>query len=122
MGYGLHIERRTSDGTKLPITLDEWLEAVEATPGIRLADGPLQLRNPQTSEIITVENAGGDVDVYLEGENTWVRVFFWTPIGRASFRATKETEHPDSEIRRAARALAKKLDADIVGDEDETYK
>jgi hypothetical protein len=120
MGYGLHIERRTSDGTTLPITLEEWLEAVEATPGIRLADGPLQLRNPMTGEIITVQNAGGDVEVYFQDE--WVRVFFWTPAGLASFRATAETEHPDSEIRRAARALAKKLDADVVGDEGETYK
>ena len=51
MGYGLHIERRTSDGTKLPISLEEWLTAVEQTPGIRLADGPLQVVVPVAERV-----------------------------------------------------------------------
>ncbi|MBO0695844.1 MAG: hypothetical protein J2P56_07045, partial [Verrucomicrobia bacterium] len=51
----------------------------------------------------------------------WRRVFYWSPPGRVSFRASSDFEQPSSIIRRLAASLARDLNASLIGDEGEIY-
>lgn len=116
MAYELHIERAGDS----PIALNEWLEAVATTEGVRLvAEAAHTITNSTTGEVISFPAREGDSEVvFPDGE--WVGVFRWS--GRSAgfnARATPtETSHP---VWKAAAALARRLGAMIRGDGGEVY-
>jgi hypothetical protein len=120
MAYAIHIRRRAAGAQRRSIELSEWRAVVERTDGVRMADGDLQITNPKTGEIIQLKNAGGDAEVFFPDEAAWRRVFCWSSSG-ISFGAPRDFLTPASAIRRLAAALARDLDAVLVGDEGEIY-
>lgn len=114
MAYELHIERPPQG-----IPIHEWLVAVQATPGLRLTDAQAQAVNPTTGARIVVPSAVGSVQVLTDsGEWSWA---FRFSDDRATFKATESIESPSDPTHVAASLLAKKLGAQIVGDEGESY-
>ena len=122
MGYSIHIERCASGAHHRPIELSEWRSVVERTDGVRMAQGDWQIANPKTGEVIRIGDAGGDADVYFPSDAAWRRIFMWSPEGSIEFRAPGDFLMPDSPMRRLATALARDLDANLVGDEGEIYE
>jgi hypothetical protein len=66
LAYELHIIRRLEDGKTSPITLDEWQAAESVVPGIRMATGDVEVRNPATGqyfecpiEVVTLKSKSG---------------------------------------------------------------
>jgi hypothetical protein len=116
MGYSLHIER--SEGES-PITLDEWRAAVHQNAQFRLASGDVELENPKTHEKIRIPNSGADVEIQVQPDQ-WVRAFSWSSSGSISFRADFLSAH--SALVQPVFALAKELNAIIVGDDGEEYE
>jgi hypothetical protein len=114
MGYAFHIKRDNG------FTLDEWKQAVESFPALRLDASPVSATNPATDEVVTVDGRDGDVALLLDGD--WVRVFRFFE-DRASSKATPvaagELQDP---VLATAFALAGMLGANIFGDEGEEYK
>jgi hypothetical protein len=68
LAYELHIVRRFDDGKTSPITLEEWRAAVSMVPGIRMASGEIEIRNPSTGAIIRIPNKGGDSEIEIAGD------------------------------------------------------
>lgn len=120
MGYSLHIVRARSGRLRIPITLAEWQAAVADTTGVRIASGDFRVQKSKTGEILRAPNSGGHAEIYVTAGDEWQLVFYWSPT-RISFRATEDVDRPDSGISHAARALAARLSAIVVGDESEMY-
>ncbi len=116
MAYHIHIERPST-----PISLAEWRGAIEQTEGVRMAESPPAVTNPQTGEVIAFGNAGGDADVFFPDEGAWHRVFRWSRRGKVSFAAPADFTDPFCHLRRMASTLAQRLEASLVGDEGESY-
>lgn len=116
MAYEIHIERRG-----VPITLAEWCDVIGRSENTRIADGKQGLTNPQTGEVITFGNPGGDAEVYFPADGTWKRVLRWSRRGAISFVAPADFAEPGSHLRRIAHALAQHFGASVVGDEGEIY-
>ena len=114
MAYALHIERKLRG-----ISIDEWLQAVASIPGLRQTDAPAIVLNPLTGESIAVPSAKGTVEVLAE-DGEWFTAFHFA-YDRISFKATVGIESVSDATHVAAKALAEKLGAQIVGDEDEVY-
>jgi len=121
MGYSLHIERERDEfgDPDPPITLAEWKQAIETIPALRLATGPVVLRNPKTGNELTIDTGGARAEACLDG-TSWVGVFFWYPSERVSFRAPSGPRR--DQVMQLARTLARALGAWIVGDEGEVYE
>ncbi|WP_367871485.1 hypothetical protein [Luteolibacter sp. Populi] len=117
MAYDLHIERK-EDST--PISYREWCEAVEATLGLRLSQEEATLANPVTGEGIRIAGRAGDAEVFFPGESIWSPVFRWGE-NSAAFSAKWVNNDPSHPVWAGASALATLLQADIRGDEGETY-
>lgn len=116
MAYEIHIQRRNT-----PITLAEWRDAIERTENVRLADGQHKVTNPQTGEIITFGNPGGDAEVFFPVDGTWKRILCWSRRGAIPFAAAPDFAEPDSHLRHIATTLAQNLGALLVADEGESY-
>ena len=123
MAYGLHIKRHERE-----ISLEEWLSALESVAGVRQKTEDTVAINPKTGEEIRIGRNDGDAEVLFttSGFLGFGRREEWCPAcqffnGRASFKATRDSESPKSPVRRAAAQLAAALDAKIVGDEGELY-
>ena len=86
-----------------------------------MAEGDYEITNPKTGEIIRLRNAGGDAEAFFPAKSEWLRVFYWSPSGRISFRAPRDFDLPTSIIRRLAAELAHALGASLIGDEGEVY-
>jgi hypothetical protein len=113
MAYEIHIERSSG-----PIDLGDWSDAINSIDGARINSSGAMATNPVTGEVISIAGNPGDAEI-LFGSN-------WEPClrfygGRASFRATEDMELLDNPVRMVASKLAKKLLAEIVGDEGEVY-
>jgi hypothetical protein len=115
MGYEVHIERDPGR-----ITRKEWRAAVEAEPETRIAK--TKVTRATIPGIGQISMRGSDADAELRLEGDWTKVFFFKKsTGRISFR-------PDvgftegSQLHQAASALARRLDASLVGDEGEVYE
>lgn len=121
MGYSIHIERQAASGERVPIVLAEWTAAVAAVAGLRLRQDDTHAVNPQTGERLTIANSGGDVDIADPDSGEWLPAFFWSPRGSASFTAFEDADPMDAAVRAAARALAQRLGAVLLGDEGEGY-
>jgi hypothetical protein len=113
--------REDSDELLSPITLEEWLSAVEETANVRLAIGDQSFRHPRTGTVHSVPNSGGDVEFYFADEDRWARVFWWSPQGYISFPGSVRLETADDPYAMAARQLARFLGARLIGDCGETY-
>ena len=116
MAYELHIMRGASDPD---IALVEWIEAVAAADGVRLADGDYLVTLPETGQVFRFQNTGGDTEVLFNG--VWRRVFRWD-AGCVSFVGPKDFDDETTHMRAVARALAEALQANVVGDEGELYR
>lgn len=116
MAYAQHIVRIV-DGARAPISLDDWLDAVEAVEGVRTSDATeIAAVEPGSGEVVATDLGGGTVQVFFARERTWRPIFTYRD-GAIAFPAADA----DSPAWRAASALAKRLDARIVGDDGETY-
>lgn len=124
MGYELCIERENQQ----EISLEEWTAAVEATENVRITNEEWVAVNPSTGDELRMKAGEADAEVFIKkrgilfDKSRWVKVFTYRG-GRITF-ASRGMEKPDSSrdpIRKAAAALAAKLDAMIAGEEGEVY-
>lgn len=121
MAYMIHITRNAQgedDGAA--ITLAEWVAAVERIAHVRLAQGDYSVTLPETGQVFTLRNNGGDAELFFAGEG-WRRVFRWDEesidfVGTEAF-ASDAACH----LRSVARQLAEALQASVIGDEGEAY-
>jgi len=122
MAYMIRITRNTegeADGAT--ITLAEWIDAVNRIAHVRLAEGDYSVTLPETGQVFTLRNTGGDTDLYFPHIDAWRRIFRWDEED-VSFVGTEEfANDPDCQLRLIARQLAEALQASIVGDEGELY-
>ena len=114
MAYSLHIKRNP------PITIDEWLSAVEATDCARIDGSDSVTNNPTTGKEIRIPGSPEAVALWFSELEKWIKVF-WFRNGRISFNAN-DWDNPASPVRTTAFALARQLNAEIIGDEGEVYK
>lgn len=122
MAYMIRITRNTEgeeDGAA--ITLAEWIDAVNGIAHVRLAEGDYSVTLPETGQVFTLRNNGGDAELYLPLVNAWRRVFRWDEED-ISFVGTDEfASDAACQLRAIARQLAEVLEASVVGDEGEVY-
>jgi hypothetical protein len=102
------------------ITLAEWVDAVERIDGVRLAEGDYSVRLPETGQVFTLRNNGGDAEVHHTHANEWRRTFRFDGQG-IQFRGPEDFDSPSNHLRQLARRLATALDAVVCGDEGEIY-
>jgi hypothetical protein len=131
MGYEIYIQRPlhtdpklAADGERIPITLQEWQNAVRATPGVRLADGPWPVTDDSGQVIRFEPNYGGDVEVFEPAENKWIRAFWWSSANNIiHLSGDLFLDDEFAPVYKAAIALTKHLGggARLVGDNGETY-
>lgn len=121
VAYSIHIVRHDKAGHREPIETAEWIEAVSALKGVRLASYEMTASNPVTGENITINSDGADVELYDEQQNAWLPVFCWSKRGSASFKAPPDFDEATSRVRVVAGELARNLSAHLVGDEGEFY-
>lgn len=120
MAYMIHITRnpeQDEDGSAIPLA--EWIAAVAQHAHTRLAEGHYSVTLPETGQVFTLRNNGGDTEVNF-GTAGWRRVFRWDEDS-VVFRATEDFTDADSHLRTIARALATALDAVVRGDDGELY-
>jgi hypothetical protein len=110
MSYEFHIRRVP------PLTLDEWKSAVDATDSVTLDGSGASSTNPKTGEVIFVGGAEGDAKINFEGD--WYPCFRWHQ-GSVAFRVGID---PHEIAWRAARQLALRLGARLIGDGGEEYR
>lgn len=116
MGYDVHITRAENwlDSEESPITLQDWQAYLNSDPEFRL-DGFAETSNPQ-GEMIRIESQGLAV---------------WTKYSKHGVRGTMAwfdwsegqivVKNPDEEILEKMRAVAKRLEALVQGDDGESY-
>ncbi len=120
MAYAIHIERR-HDNQLQPIDLEDWLDAVQATQDVRPSGKDIVTTAPRTNEAIRMQGHSGDAEVFFPADQTWRPVFMWSRRGKVIFSVDKDFERHDDPLRTIARALARRLNATIIGDNGETY-
>jgi hypothetical protein len=118
LAHIFHIEREQRGGDPRPITLPEWTEAVERTDGLRMAHGDASAINPLTEDVIVIPNRGGDVELFRDDCQQWMRALWWTPEGTVRFAAPATSEDP---VVRTAKLLAQQLEAKVVDDDGRVY-
>ncbi|MDX9724061.1 MAG: hypothetical protein RBU37_25155 [Myxococcota bacterium] len=121
MGYEVHIERRSADGALLPISSDEWSRAVAETEGVRLSEVELRVAAPRSPGDVVLPTRAGDAEVYFSETDSWHLVFVWNARGGAFFSSHPSFLDENNPVRRAARALAQKLGAMLVGDDGNRF-
>lgn len=122
MAYMIYITRnpqRHDSGSGIP--LEAWITAVQQHAHTRLADGHYSVTLPETGQVFTLRNNGGDAEVNFAGTG-WRRVFRWDEDERhITFRATEDFAEAACHLRVVARDLARALDAVVRGDDGESY-
>lgn len=113
MAYDLHIERHS------PISIDEWLAAVEATENVKIDGSDFIATNATTDAVIQIPNSPETAAVWFPESEEWIKVFGFKH-GKVTFNA-RSWDSENSPIRNAAFALADKLNAEIFGDDGEKY-
>lgn len=111
MAYVLHIKRSS------PISVDEWLAAVESIDDLRIDGSDSVATNPLTGKVVRISGSPGTAAWWFSEPKEWIKVF-WLRRGEISFKANG---WDNTIIREIALALAGNLKAEIVGDEGETY-
>jgi hypothetical protein len=113
VSYSIFIKRDA------PISIEEWSAVVAARPDVRLSDAPVTAVNPQTGAQISIGRGPGDADVLVD--SAWLPCFHFQPRGSISFRAPDDFNEPESVVTSTAWALARALNARLVGEEGEEY-
>lgn len=121
VAYSIHIVRHDRAGRREPVDMGEWIEAVSAVSGVRLASSDQTALNPVTGDSIVINSDGADAELYDEQQGAWLPVFRWSKPGWVSFNAPTDFDEVTSHVRMVASDLARNLGADIVGDEGESY-
>ncbi len=113
MAHELHIKRTS------PISIDEWLSAVNTTENLKIDVSDFIATNPITGAEIRIPGSSETAAVWFQESKEWIKVFrFWR--GKVTFKAD-DWGNENSPVRIVAFTLAQKLDAEIVGDEGEKY-
>ncbi len=114
MAYSLYIERNS------PITVDEWLSAVETIDDLRIDESDTVGINPATgAEIRIPGRTKKEVAIWFPKSKEWIKVFFFWE-GRILLKPN-DWDNPKSPLRVKAFELARKLNAEIIGDNGEKY-
>lgn len=123
MAYALYIERPES-----PITTSEWIQAIEATDGIRIAPSEACATvNPTTGERLGMTTVSGDADVFDHEDGQWHFGVRWSEkYSQGTFNARIVSRATDGDpagdpIWTALTSVARMLQAQIGGDNGETY-
>jgi hypothetical protein len=103
------------------IALAEWVDAVSRHEGVRIADGDYSVTRPETGQVFTLRNNGGDTEMFVSHVGAWQRVFRWDEedilfIGTEAFGVDAQCQ-----LRSMARALANALQAVVCGDDGRIY-
>lgn len=116
MAYMIRIARDAG-----AITLAEWIAAVVALEHTRLAEGDYSVTLPETGQVFTLRNNGGDAELFHPQANAWRRVFRWDEAEVSFVGADEFRTDAACHLRAIARQLAEALQASVIGDEGETY-
>lgn len=103
------------------ISLAEWIAAVDGHAHVRLADGHYSVTLPETGQVFTLRNNGGDAELFFPEANAWRRVFRWDEEGVLFVGSEEFITDAACHLRSIARQLATALDAVICGDDGELY-
>lgn len=122
MPYSIHIVRHDKAGNRQPIEVGEWVAAVSALDGVRLASSDMTASNPVSGENIVIKSDGADAELHDVEQNAWWPVFRWSKRGSVSFNAPSDFDEATSRVRMVASELARTLSANLVGDEGEVYR
>ena len=114
MAYSLQIERSE------PITIDEVLAVVETAGDLRIEESDIVSINPATEAEIRILGAKTDIALWFSEVEEWIKVFYFRR-NRIVFKAN-DWDSPKSPVRDKAYELARKLNAEIVGDNGEKYR
>ncbi len=113
MVYELHIERNPQ------ITADEWLNVVETTDDVKIDASDDVAITPLTGKEIRIPGSPETAAVWFSDSEEWFKIFRFRR-GRILFNA-KAWDNPNLPVREKAFELARKLNAEIIGDEGEKY-
>jgi hypothetical protein len=114
MAYSLYIKRDS------PITVDEWLSAVDTIENLRIDESDTVGVNPKTgAEIRIPGRTKKEVALWFPESEEWIKVFFFWR-GKILLKPN-DWDNPKSPVRNKAFELARKLNAEIVGDNGEIY-
>jgi ankyrin repeat protein len=108
------IETRNEAGDLTPITLEAWRAFVEATPGMRLAEGDDHQTNPFTGEPLVRPNAGGDAEVQPRKGARYRRLFRWDPPGRVYLATFTEGPPARDPAYKLATKFARSVGGEVV--------
>jgi hypothetical protein len=122
VAYSIHIVRHDKAGNREPIEVREWVAAVSASDGVRLASSDVTASNSVSGENIVIKSDGADAELHDEQRNAWLPVFRWSKRGSVSFNAPSDFDEATSRVRMVAGELARNLNAELVGDEGEFYR
>ena len=113
MSYALHIRRPVELD---PVTMEEWLDAVATDPGLELPSGDrIEVICPD-GDVLTYQRDGLAIwSSHPRHDLTGFRCLFEYHEGRIS------VADPDDETVEKMREVAKRLGAEVRGDEGETY-
>lgn len=117
MSVDIWIERRAADGSRQPISDDEWRHAVLAIPSARIMDEPSVANNPRTGARIAVPSDGLDVAYFDPEEDDWIRAIRFRK-GVGTTRYTSELEDADHPLRVVLRSLCRQLDCVLRVEDD----
>lgn len=116
MAYSIYIERDE------PISLEQWVQAVSDTQGLKIDPSDIEGRNPFTGEVMVIKGQEGDVSIFDEKSGLWCKVITYSE-GSISFKAPRDwDDKPAIPLRKAAVLVAKSLGGKVVGEEGEEYQ
>lgn len=120
MAYMIRITRDpATDGAAIPLA--EWTAVVDRHEGVRLAEGDYYVRLPETGQVFTLRNNGGDAEMLVPGTGAWQRIFRWDEDGILFVGTEEFAADAGCRLRLIARTLASALQARVQGDDGEVY-
>ena len=119
MSYEIRIERYDDEGEPgEPITLEEWKAAVAEFDNLRVMTEPFPIYDSEGEIAFYHEAKDGDLAILIGTE--WLPAMKWD-YGSACFLPSGDFGDPDDPLRATVSALARKLNAKLVGENDEFY-
>ena len=119
MSVSLIIERNDGTGRK-DVALAEWENIVAAHDDLRMTVQPVQARNPQMGEIISIARAQGASEIFVEEK--WIPFLEWRR-GFLVCRYSEAMESPQNLLRIKIADVSRELHAAIFVDvQDEPLK
>jgi hypothetical protein len=120
-GMSINLVLKRNEGfSGTEITLTEWQNMVAADAELRMSVQPVQVRNPQTGELIHIARAQGVSEIHFEEQ--WIPFLEWRR-GMLTCRYSEEMDAPENPIRLKIVNLSRRLHASIFVDvQDEPLK